>query len=360
MVAIQSVRIRGHEERSEPKKHVVYRIEVQASVRAWTVWRRYSEFDDLYTELTKSTGSEPPCPLPPKRSLSLLQRKNDSKLLEERERGLEDFLRAVIGSKNDKWREDYAFKQFLGVPAGKQNGVEGGAPSEFTSASWLDEHMDLQNRVRDIRADINKRDALSERGDIMLSHNTNAQARKKLAGVLHRLGTLANGLTPLAMSGLSEGEIQRRTDMITRLQDDCEKLSKMIVASRTSAARQFAVAPSDDAAASSSDRAALFSSSANKPFSRVFGVAPEPKETAQTRPLDNQGLVQLQQTQIDSQDALLSQLSAVLMRQRQLGLAINQEISEQIEMLDNLNEEVDHVGNKLSKAKKQLNRLDGK
>lgn len=59
MSAIQAIHIRGYEERTNPKAHVVYRIEIQASVRSWQMWRRYSEFADLHVELTKST----PCTL---------------------------------------------------------------------------------------------------------------------------------------------------------------------------------------------------------------------------------------------------------------------------------------------------------
>lgn len=358
MVAIQAIYIRGHEERAEPKTHIVYRIDVQASVRSWQIWRRYSEFDDLHTELTKSTGAAPPAPLPAKHSFTSILSRKDPKILEERERGLESYLRAIIGSKDDRWREAYEFKEFLGVPISKKDGVDGGAPSDFTSASWLDEHMDLQNRVRDIRADLNKRDALSERGDIAAAHTTNVQAKKKLAAALNRLGSLATGLNSLAHGGLSEGEIQRRSDMIGRLQDDCEKLSKMIIVARNPGRGLASNIPANQTISSSSERATLFSGAPDKPVGRVFG-APKPVETEQTRPLDNQGVLMLQKSQIEQQDTQLSQLSAVLMRQKQLGIAIGQEISEQIEMLDDLSSEVDNVGTKLSKAKKQLNRVDG-
>lgn len=68
-------------------------------------------------------------------------------------------------------------------------------------------------------------------------------------------------------------------------------------------------------------------------------------------------MVQLQQSQVDQQDAQLAQLSTILQRQKQLGLAIGQEIAEQNEDLDELTSEVDRVGGKLSGAKKQMNRL---
>ena len=67
--------------------------------------------------------------------------------------------------------------------------------------------------------------------------------------------------------------------------------------------------------------------------------------------------MQLQQLQIEQQDAHLNQLTAILQRQKHLGIAIGNEIAEQIDLLDNLNNEVDNTSGKLAAAKKQMNRL---
>jgi len=278
-------------------------------------------------------------------------------LLEERRAGLEVYLRAIISAKEDMWRESFAFKDFLGVPIGKQEG--GDSAGAFSSSSWLDEHLGLQTRIRDVRADINKRDALSDRGDVAASHTSNVQAKKKLAEILGRIQTLTRGLQELAMSGMSEGELQRRTDMVARLQDDCEKLGKMVtVARQTSRADAPSTASSAKTPASEPDRVALLgATSFSKPIARVFGQASQPRETEVTRPLDSQGLFQLQKQQMDHQDAQVSQLTTILQRQRHLGEAINAELASQIELLDDLSNDVDRVGGKLTAAKKQLNRL---
>lgn len=358
--AIQAIYIRGYEERAEPKPHTVYRIEIQASVRSWQMWRRYSEFVDLHTELTKSTGAAPPAELPPKHSLSLFRSHNNPAILEERRQGLEQYLRAILGAKDERWRESFAFRDFLGVPVGKGDSASGGF-SQFTSSSWLDEHTDLQSRIRDVRADINKRDALSDAGDITGSHQANVQAKKNLAATLSRVGALEDGLQHLGLAGMSEGELQRRRDMVARLRDDCEKLAKMVTVARNTS--RGVGAPAERNPATESDRDALLNHSRPsstgfaRPVTRVFGGGSKPKETDQTRPLDNQGLVQLQNSKMDQQDAQLSQLSSILQRQKHLGLAINQEIREQNEMLDDLTNEVDRVGGKLTSAKKQMNRL---
>lgn len=354
---IQAIYVRGYEERATPKPHTVYRIEIQASVRSWQMWRRYSEFVDLHTELTKSTGAPPPAELPPKHSLSIFRSHSNPTILDERRAGLELYLRAILSSKDDRWREAFAFRDFLGVPVGKAQGDGGAGLSQFTSSSWLDEHTDLQTRMRDVRADINKRDALSDTGDVAGSHQANVQARKKLAAALSRVGALEEGLQQLALAGMSEGELQRRRDMVARLRDDCDKLAKMVTVARMTARGVGSSAERNPA--SESDRAALLNSKPGtafqRPITRVFGG--QPKETEQTRPLDNQGLLQLQQTQMEQQDSQLAQLSAILQRQKHLGIAIGEEVSQQIDMLTDLDNEVDRVGGKLGKAKKQMNRL---
>lgn len=357
MTAIQALFIRGYEERSSPKPHTVYRIDIQAHVRSWQMWRRYSEFDDLHTDLTKSTGSPPPAPLPPKQKFSILRSHSNTKLLEERRVALETYLRAILGAKHDKWRESFAFRDFLGVPVGRQ-GVHTELPSQFTSASWLDEHLELQARLRDVWANINKRDALSDVSDIAASHKANVTAKTKLAGVLSRIGVLGKGLQTLGMGGMSEGELQRRTDMVARLQDDCEKLSKVVTVARQVSTRSggsLQTGRASQNAAADTDREALLGASMAKPAKRVFGAPP--KETEVTRPLDNVGLLSLQQTQIQEQDTQLSQLTTILQRQRQLGEAINSEVAQQIEMLDDLSNNVDRVGDKLIQTKRQLNKL---
>ena len=358
MTAIQAVFIRGYEERTFPKPHTVYRIDIQAQVRSWQMWRRYSEFDDLYTELTKATGSAPPSPLPPKHKFAILKSHTNAKLLEERRTGLEAFLRAVVASKEDKWRDTFAFKEFLGIPVGRQGGVEGGlvAPYQFTSSSWLDEHLELQARLRDVWADINKRDALSDRGDIPAAHKSNVAAKSKLAGVLSRIGNLGQGLQELGLNGMIEGELQRRTDMVARLQDDCEKLSRVVSIARQTSMRPAELRTNASVPAPASDREALLGPThATKSAKRVFGSPP--KETEATRPLDNVGLLAMQQTQIQQQDNRVSQLTTILQRQRHLGEAISSEIALQIEMLDDLSNEVDKTGAKLQTANRQLNKL---
>ncbi|KAJ7070973.1 syntaxin [Mycena amicta] len=345
---MQSVLIPRYEERTQPKPHTVYEIRVKANIRDWSIWRRYSEFDDLDHALRDATHEAPPAPLPPKHSLSLFRSHSDPKILEERRIGLETYLRAILSAKDGKWRERFEFCQFLGLPVGKQND----APQTYTLASWLDEHIELQTRIRDVRADINKRDALSDRSDPNGAHSSNVAAKKQLAGVISRLGRLAEGLQDLAMGGMSEGELHRRTDMVARLRDDCEKLGKMVTVARQIPRGAAARNPPPD-----SDRDALMGSPPSKPFGRVFGAAPKPRETEETRPLDEHGLLMLQEAKMQRQDNEVSQLTAVLQRQRHLGEAISNELALQIELLDDLANRVDDTSERLTATNREMGRL---
>lgn len=349
MTVIQAVFIRGHELRQTPKPHVVYCIEIQTPVRSWNMWRRYSEFVDLHIELVKSTAQPPPQPLPPKNALAPLTHwfKDQTEFTEQRRSGLEAYLRAILAAKEGEWLESYAFHEFLGVPVGKQTALGRDGVVQFSSASWLEEHLELQSRLRDVRAEINRRDTLYDQKEVVASHTANVQAKKKLAEVLSHMGDLTKGLKELAHGGLAEGELQRRTDMVLRLQDECERLGKVVTVARQTSSSTAVVA---------SDREALLGSA--KPVTRVFGAAlKEPRETEVTRVMDDRGVLEFQKVQMEEQDQYASKLTAVLQRQRHLGEAIGEEVRLHNEMLDGLSGEVDRVANKFSREKKQLNRL---
>nr|GAT54926.1 syntaxin [Mycena chlorophos] len=346
---MQAITIPRYEERKEPSPHTVYEIRVKANIRSWTIWRRYSEFDDLNNALKDALHEAPPALLPPKHSLSIFRSHSDPALLEERRTGLETYLRAILSAKDDKWRESYQFKEFVGMPIGKQTDDA----QTYTLASWLDEHIGLQTTIRDVRADINKRDALSDRGDANGAHTSNVAAKKKLAGVITRVGKLAEGLQELAMGGMSQGELHRRTDMIARLRDDCEKLGKMVTV-----ARQISrPGASSSMAAADTDRDALMGSPPSKPLGRVFGAAAKPQETEETRPLDDHGLFMLQEAKMQQQDQEVSQLTAVLQRQRHIGEAISSELALQIELLDDLANRVDDTSGRLAATNRQMGKL---
>ncbi|KAI8810090.1 hypothetical protein BJ742DRAFT_207426 [Cladochytrium replicatum] len=89
---------------------------------------------------------------------------------------------------------------------------------------------------------------------------------------------------------------------------------------------------------------------------RKFGVEQRPpkQETDITRPVDNQGLVQLQRRTMTDQEEQIDALSAVIRRQRQIGEQIGNELEVHYQLPDDLDQGVTRVPSHLKSASKKL------
>ncbi|KAJ1978503.1 hypothetical protein H4R35_001881 [Dimargaris xerosporica] len=98
---------------------------------------------------------------------------------------------------------------------------------------------------------------------------------------------------------------------------------------------------------------------------RIFGKAAplspsrsaKPQETEETKSCSNTDLLTLQVERMKAQDDQVLQFSSILRRQREVGLAIGQELDIHNQLLGEFNEDLDRTGNKLNNARKQLNRI---
>ncbi|RIA97208.1 hypothetical protein C1645_752766 [Glomus cerebriforme] len=375
---IQNVFVRDTETRLKPKPHIVYKVEVNAAVRTWSVWKRYSEFDELNDKLIRLFPSNPP-PIEMPAKHYFTSTLGNPVLVEERRRGLEDYLRGVLFHKDDRWRETDEWRDFLAIPTGRPLD----AASMYTSESWLDEYNEVQAKAKEIRSLLNKRETHIARNEVQLSHNFNLQAKKNLTLLGMRVTQLETGLRGLAEGSgkdgkvMSEGELRRRQDMITELKEEKDTLTKLVLATRTDISK--AATP-----ASSMDRAALFrqpdkssmnrgivgngnnngilskAASATPPSSRrVFGNSrvTMPAETEQTRGLDNDGLINLQKQTMEEQDHHIEQFSAILSRHKHIGLAIGQELDYQNQLLNELDEDLDRTSDKLRFTTRKMNSI---
>ena len=81
------------------------------------------------------------------------------------------------------------------------------------------------------------------------------------------------------------------------------------------------------------------------------------KETEKTKQLDNQGVLQLQQTMMSEQDEDVMVLAKAVARQKELGMQIQEELAVQNDMLDLLDEDVDRVQGKVDIARKRINKI---
>lgn len=282
---------------------------------------------------------------------------------------LETYLKSLLTTKDSRWRSAYGFGDFLAVPATSSttkssSDTSSGLPpapdpKAFTSPTWLTEHNALQAVLRTVRAALLKRDALtlSQVPDLSGARSANVSAKKLLKELKPRVVALETGLDHIRNT-LGDGEKRRREGLVVTLRGEMENLDRMAEAGVRRSERLGELDASANravggTAAESSAREALL------PPSRVFGraAAPsKPEETAATRPLDDQQLLQFQSTQMADQDQQLTELSRLLNRQKVMGQEIGREIGEQNELLDSLSGEVDKTGAKMGRAKRQMNR----
>lgn len=73
-------------------------------------------------------------------------------------------------------------------------------------------------------------------------------------------------------------------------------------------------------------------------------------ETAETKPLSDQQLVQVHSDRMQEQDSEIQKLHQIVQRQKEISLEINGELQQQNELLDDIHDEVDNVGRKLHRA----------
>lgn len=327
-----------------PKPHTVYNISIRLPLRSLTTQKRYSEFTALHNSLISQTGLAPPAPLPPKSWLS--KTTSNPALLEERRKGLETYLCAINESEDPRWRDSSAWRTFLNLPSAALSNnpsttsslhaaITGpGASAPITDpTTWLDCHREVKAHLHDARLHLTRRDQASTP---QKQHECSAQAKSSLVKVGTMLTALEDGLKHLgdrsAWGGakLGEGELRRRKDLIASARKDKEGLETLLNA-------MVAKSKLDSAVASVHDKQALIGNSQNKPkVGRVLG-----KETDLTRELDNDGVLQLQKQIIDDQDVCVDDLRKIVARQKELGIAINNELEVQNAMLNIVDEDVE-------------------
>jgi regulator of vacuolar morphogenesis len=175
---------------------------------------------------------------------------------------------------------------------------------------------------------------------------------------------------------LGEGEIRRRRELLAtarKEKDGLEALANSMSLKNNGFSNGYS--PSNGTAATVQERTNLFSSqnASQSTLSSVSGVggvggggftgrggrvlgAPLP-ETDKTRELDNDGVLQLQRQVMRDQDRDVEELRKGVSRLKELGVAVNEELVLQNELLGLVDEDTDRLTGKLSVAKKRVGKI---
>ncbi|KKA27841.1 hypothetical protein TD95_004121 [Thielaviopsis punctulata] len=342
----------------ESKPYTKYNITLRLPLRSFVVQKRYSDFVALHATLTSTVGATPPQPLPGKSWIKSTV--SSPELTEARRAGLETYLRAIAESPDRRWRDTSAWRAFLNLPSSSapSSSVSAGGMIASTGVgaqdptTWLDMHREMKGCLQEARNCLSRRDAAADANNTSATVEAGTAAKRALSKASSLINTLTEGLHAIQERGrLGDGELRRRRDLLMAAKTEREGLDKL---SNTVSS----TAPlSRSGTASAADKAALFgaASPVTPRSGRVIG-APIP-ETSQTRELDNTGVLQLQQQMMQSQDESLNQLAAIVRRQKDMGLAIKDEVERHVEMLDRVNEDVDRVSGKVRVARNRIKKM---
>lgn len=342
--------------------HTVYHITLRLPLRSFTVSKRYSDFSAFHASLITQTGAPPPVPLPSKSWFS--KTISNDRFREDRRRGLEEYLQAINESPDARWRTSSAWRAFLNLPTAAvaaSNGTKNtstrlhAAITDPGSASntqitdptlWLDYHRDMKSHLHDARLQLSRRDQETVPSK---QHESSAQAKSSLVRAGTMIGTLEEGLKNLSNRGsqpgqsttssLGEGELRRRKDLLINARKEKDGLEDLLQAMATKTRLDNAVALMAD-----KDKNALFgnidsASNGRKTPARSGRVLG--RETERTRELDNQGVLQLQKQTMQDQDESVEELMKIIIRQRELGQAIHEEVEVHNELLRLADEDTD-------------------
>jgi regulator of vacuolar morphogenesis len=298
-------------------------------------------------------------------------------LTEERRKGLEAYLQAILGSDDARWRSSSAWRQFLNLPSGTNTtatngGVTGKARRRSSAGGirdpndWLDAHRELKSQIQSARQLLKQRESATVAKE---QHALSADAKANLVRAAATITQLDDGLKSLSNASrgddagwagskkLGDGEIRRRKDLLGAARKEVEGLEGVLKSMATRAATsQESSGAGVGTAASTADKEGLWKgTSAAKPSGRVLGGPL--KETERTRELDNDGVLQLQQTIMKEQDEDVMVLGKTVAKLKDMGILMEEELTIQNEMLGLVEGDVDRVQGKIDVAKRRIGKI---
>lgn len=339
--------------------HTIYHITIRLPLRSFTVSKRYSDFSAFHSTLVDQTNSQPPVPLPSKSWFT--NTVSNDRFREERRRGLEEYLRAINEAPDGRWRTSSAWRAFLSLPTAAAASTSTGTSNtsirlhtaitdpSATNAPitdptlWLDYYRDMKAHVHDARLQLSRRD---QETTPQKQHESSAQAKSSLVRAGSMITTLEEGLKNISGKGtqtgavsLGDGELRRRKDLLINARKEKDGLENLLHAMATKSRLDQTVASIQDKEALLKAGNGDASNNGRKTPARSGRVLG--KETERTRELDNEGVLQLQKQTMQEQDQSVEELMKIIIRQRELGTAIHEELEVQNELLKLADEDTD-------------------
>lgn len=202
--------------------------------------------------------------------------------------------------------------------------------------AWLMEHDSVNRLADEIMADINERNKLVRAGTNPVT--LNGVIRRKLNTFQTNITNLEQQLDQASRSyTITEKELARRQGLTMSLRSRKDQLNSSFNKNM------------EPGSASDASRDALLNNAPGRAFGQAAHV-----ESEETQGLDNNTLLFRQQQILKEQDQGLDALSSIIARQKNTGLTIGAELDSQKDLLDDLENGMDHTGALLKKETRHV------
>eukprot|EP00123_Amoebidium_parasiticum_P010121 comp19903_c0_seq1/m.24127 comp19903_c0_seq1/g.24127 ORF comp19903_c0_seq1/g.24127 comp19903_c0_seq1/m.24127 type:complete len:326 (-) comp19903_c0_seq1:596-1573(-) len=306
-------------------QYVVYKVELFMKSNQWAIWRRYSDFVDLHSKIA-DLYSLPE--LPPKKMFGNLS----PRLTAERRQALEDYLKRLLLEHNEDIAVNPHISRFLEL--------KGKVPMDTLEnrlGRWHESYDEMMNLVSTISGNLAVRGRLKQQGkddddlvlDIRRKMMLLTEGTRDLQATLDEVEKKGSGL-------ITDGELLLRQNKLQTLMGKREELER---AEKTAPTQM----------GNAEQRSELMGTGSSQ---RVWG-----RETAETAGKSNLEVVNVQRQLMDQQDEGLDRLQAIIQRQKQIALSINEELDTQNNMLDDLNVQVERTQGHMATTTKRVMKL---
>jgi len=214
---------------------------------------------------------------------------------------------------------------------------------------WMRELADTKSLCNEIQAMVSDRTQMLRRGED--AAKLSALTRRQIKQMYKQFDQLDNILKKLA-DALTSREATRRRDELTKLVREVQQMEQTMKKEGRCDAGPARSAEAGSPSASSKPR-----SQSTQPDDDEEDRGP--RETQRSAQLKTNQLVGLQRTMIREQDQQLDQLSQTMSRLKNISGSINQEITTQNQMLDDLEHSMDNSSAKLKNSEQKIHDIEG-
>ena len=253
-------------------------------------------------------------------------------------------MHAILISPDPRVRESDLFKSFLDMSIYLHDGDTNLKSESITPHEWMMELKQAEALLRELRSSVyNHKDR----------PGSSIETRRRmtdLSGQIDRLERALDSIASATAEQISRIELSRRRDQILQLKRQKDEVGRLLQP-RTSVSN-------DTPSGSVKDRGQLLSQpSSNNPAprsTRKFGVA---QETPETLSKDNKQVLEYQTDIMKTQEESIATLGQIIKRQKEIGVAIGNELDVQNQMIDEMDDKVASAAVDVKGVHKRLDKV---